>query len=129
MVVVGMGREAVAQAREVTSDVPQTVRDFYDLPVVGGWLEDNDAATRVDDAIDELPGKIDDRGVTRAVEDMVGGALSTGLVLAGTPAVLLGGGGLVAAVHRLLPHRWVNRADEIGHVFYMAIAQYFAGSL
>ncbi len=46
IVVVGMGPQAVAQARKVTSDVPQTVREFYDLPVVGGWLEDNDAATR-----------------------------------------------------------------------------------
>ena len=129
IVVVGMGPQAVAQARKVTSDVPQTVREFYDLPVVGGWLEDNDAATRVDEAIEELPGKISDRSVTRTVEDMVGGALSTVLVLAVTVAVLLDGEYLVAAVHRLLPHRWVNRADEIGHVFYMAIAQYFAGSL
>jgi putative heme transporter len=129
IVVVGMGPQAVAQARQVTSDVPQTVREFYDLPVVGGWLEDNDAATRVDEAIEELPGKINDRSVTRTVEDMVGGALSTVLVLALTVAVLLDGEHLVAAVHRLLPLRWVNRADEIGHVFYMAIAQYFAGSL
>jgi predicted PurR-regulated permease PerM len=129
IVVVGMGPQAVAQARKVTSDVPQTVREFYDLPVVGGWLDDNDAATRVDEAIEELPGKISDRNVTRTVEDMLGGALSTVLVLAVTVAVLLDGEYLVAAVHRLLPHRWVNRADEIGHVFYMAIAQYFAGSL
>ena len=42
--------QAVGQARRVTSDIPQTVREFYDLPIVGGWLEDNDAATRVDEA-------------------------------------------------------------------------------
>jgi predicted PurR-regulated permease PerM len=128
-VVVGMGPQAVDQARKVTSDIPQTVREFYDLPVVGGWLEDNDAATRVDEAIEELPGNISDRNVTSTIEGMVGGALSTVLVLAVTVAVLLDGEYLVAAVRRLVPHRWVNRADEIGHVFYMAIAQYFAGSL
>ncbi len=72
---------------------------------------------------------ISDRSVTRTVEGMVGGALSTVLVLAVTVAVLLDGEYLVAAVHRLLPHRWVKSADEIGHVLYMAIAQYFAGSL
>jgi predicted PurR-regulated permease PerM len=60
---------------------------------------------------------------------MVGGALSTVLVLGVTVAVLLDGDHLVAAIRRLVPLRWVNRADEIGHVFYMAIAQYFAGSL
>lgn len=128
-VVVGMGPQAVDQARKVTSDVPQTVREFYDLPVVGGWLEDNDAATRAAEAIEEVPGKISDRSVTRTVEGMVGGALSTVLVLGVTVAVLLDGDYLVAAIRRLVPHRWVNRVDEIGHVFYMAIAQYFAGSL
>jgi predicted PurR-regulated permease PerM len=128
-VVVGMGPEAVDQARKVTSDVPQTVREFYDLPVVGGWLEDNDAATRAAEEIEEAPGKISDRSVTRTVEGMVGGALSTVLVLGVTVAVLLDGDHLVAAIRRLVPLRWVNRADEIGHVFYMAIAQYFAGSL
>ena len=128
-VVVGMGPQAVDQARKVTSDVPQTVREFYDLPVVGGWLEDNDAATRAEEAIEELPGKISDRSVTRTVEGMVGGALSAVLVLAVTVAVLLDGEYLVAAIRRLVPPPWVKRADEVGHVFYMAIAQYFAGSL
>jgi predicted PurR-regulated permease PerM len=128
-VVVGMGPQAVDQARMVTSDVPQTVREFYDLPVVGGWLEDNDAATRAAEAIEEVPGKISDRSVTRTVEGMVGGALSTVLVLGVTVAVLLDGDYLVAAIRRLVSHRWVNRVDEIGQVFYMAIAQYFAGSL
>ena len=56
-VVVGMGPQAVDQARKVTSDVPQTVREFYDLPVVGGWLEDNDAATRAEEAIEDLPAR------------------------------------------------------------------------
>lgn len=128
-VVVGMGPQAVDQARKVTSDVPQTVREFYDLPVVGGWLDDNDAATRAAEAIEEVPGKINDESVTRTVEGLVGGALSTVLVLAVTVAVLLDGEYLVGAMRRLVPHRWVTRADEIGHVFYMAIAQYFAGSL
>ena len=128
-VVVGMGPQAVDQARKVTSDVPQTVREFYDLPVVGGWLEDNDAATRAEEAIEDLPGKISDRSVTRTVEGMVGGALSAVLVLAVTVAVLLDGEYLVGAIRRLVPPPWVKRADEVGHVFYMAIAQYFAGSL
>lgn len=128
-VVVGMGPQAVAQARSVTSDVPHTVREFYDLPVVGGWLEDEDAATWIDREIGQLPGRISDESVTSTVDGMLGGALSTVLVLAVTVAVLLDGEYLVASVRRLLPHGWVNRADEVGHVLYMAIAQYFGGSL
>ena len=50
---------------------------------------------------EEVPGKISDRSVTRTVEGMVGGALSTVLVLAVTVAVLLDGEYLVAAIRRL----------------------------
>jgi predicted PurR-regulated permease PerM len=128
-VVVVMGPRAVGQARDVSTDLPQTVREFYDLPAVGGWLEGNDAATRVDQAIKDLPGELSDESVTRTVESMIGGALTAVLVLAVTIAVLLDGEHLVATVRRLVPHRWVNRADEIGRVFYTATAQYFGGSL
>lgn len=128
-VVVVMGPQAVGQARALSTDLPQTVREFYDLPVVGGWLEGNDAATRVDQAIKDLPAGISDESVTRTVESLIGGALAALIVLAVTVAVLLDGEHLVAGVRRLLPHRWVDRADEIGRVFYIATAHYFGGSL
>jgi putative heme transporter len=128
-VVVIMGPQAVSQAREISSNLPATVEEFYDLPLVGGWLERNDAATRVDQAIKDLPGEISDESVTRTVESMVGGALTATLVLAVTLAVLLDGERIVASVRRLLPHRWVERADEVGRVFYVATAHYFGGSL
>jgi predicted PurR-regulated permease PerM len=128
-VVVVMGPQAADQAREVSTDLPQTVDEFYDLPVVGGWLERNDAAGRVDQAIKDLPGEVSDESVTRTVESMIGGALTAVLVLAVTVAVLLDGERLTASVRRTLPHRWLSRADEIGRVFYMALAQYFGGSL
>jgi predicted PurR-regulated permease PerM len=128
-VVVIMGPQAVSQAREISTNLPQTVEEFYDLPIVGSWLEDKDAATRVDQAIKDLPGEISDESVTRTVQSMIGGALAATLVLAVSIAVLLDGERLVAFVRRLLPYRWVNRADEVGRVFYMATAQYFGGSL
>ncbi len=128
-VVVIMGPQAVSQAREISTNLPATVEEFYDLPLVGGWLERNDAATRVDQAIKDLPGEISDESVTRTVESMVGGALTATLVLAVTLAVLLDGERIVASVRRLLPHRWLDRADEVGRVFYVATAHYFGGSL
>jgi predicted PurR-regulated permease PerM len=128
-VVVVMAPRAVEQAREVSTDVPQTVREFYDLPIVGGWLEGKDAATRADQAIKDLPGEISDESVARTVDGMIGGALTAVVVLAITIAVLLDGEYLVASVRRMIPHRWVDRADEIGRVFYTATAHYFGGSL
>ena len=124
-----MGPQAVRQARAISTDLPKTLRQFYDLPLVGGWLRDHDAATRVDQAIKNLPGTISDESVTKTVEGLIGGALSAMLVLAITIAVLFDGEHLVAAVRRTVPQRWVSRADEIGRVFYRATAQYFGGSL
>ena len=124
-----MGPQAADQARAISKDLPQTVAKFYDLPIVGGWLKDNDAATRVDNAIKNLPGTISDESVSRTVESLIGGALSAVIVLAIMIAVLLDGERIVAAVRRMLPDRWHHRADEIGRIFYKATAQYFGGSL
>jgi Predicted permease len=124
-----MGPQAANQARKVSSDLPNTVKQFYDLPVVGSWLEHHDAATRAQQAITDLPGNISDESLTRTVEGMVGGALSAVLVLAIAIAILLDGDFLIAGVRRQLPSRWVGRADEIARVVYTAMARYFGGSL
>ena len=124
-----MGPQAADQARKVSSDLPSTVRQFYDLPIVGGWLEHHDAATRAQQAITNLPGSISDESLTRTVEGMIGGALSAVLVLAIAIAILLDGDFLIARVRRQLPSRWVGRADEIARVVYTAVAKYFGGSL
>ena len=124
-----MGPQAADQARHISTDLPQTVRQFYDLPVVGGWLERQDAAAKVDQAVRDLPGNVSDKSVTDTVEGLIGGTLSTVFVVAVAIAVLLDGERLVAAVRRLLPRRWRARADQVGRVFYQATAQYFGGSL
>jgi predicted PurR-regulated permease PerM len=124
-----MGPQAADQARAISTNLPKTVRQFYDLPAVGGWLEHHDAASRVDQAVRDLPGSISDKSVTGTVEGLIGGALSAVFVLAVAIAVLLDGERLVTAARRLLPQRWHARADQIGRVFYEATAQYFGGSL
>lgn len=124
-----MGPQAANQARKVSSDLPSTVKQFYDLPIAGSWLEHHDAATRAQQAITDLPGNISDEGLTRTVEGMIGGALSAVLVLAIAIAILLDGDFLVAGVRRQLPSRWVGQADEIARVIYTAMAKYFGGSL
>jgi predicted PurR-regulated permease PerM len=124
-----MGPQAANQARKVSGDLPDTVRQFYDLPIVGSWLEQHDAATRAQRAITSLPGNISDESLTRTVEGMIGGALSAVLVLAIAIAILLDRDFLIASVRRQLPARWVGRADEIARVVYTATAKYFGGSL
>ena len=70
-----MGPQAADQARHISTDLPQTVRQFYDLPAIGGWLERQDAAAKVDQAVRDLPGNISDENVTDTVEGLIGGTL------------------------------------------------------
>ncbi len=129
LLVVVMGPKAATQARKLSSDLPKTVRQFYDLPAVGPWLQDQDAAGKVDQAVHELPSQISDASITSTVERLIGGVLSALLVVTIALAVLLDGEYLILLVRRLLPVKWLARADEIGRVFYVAIAHYFGGSL
>ena len=128
-VVVVMGPKAVEQAREISSDLPATVREFYDLPVVGSWLEQRDAAGEVEEAVRDLPSQLSDESIGSMVDSLVGGALTTLLVVTLAFAVLLDGEHLTHLVRRLLPVRWLDEADKVGRVLYLAIAQYFGGSL
>lgn len=129
MLVVVMGPKAIGQARKLSSDLPHTVREFYDLPVAGHWLQQNDAAGKVDRAVRELPAQISDESLGSTVESLIGGALTALLVVVVAFAVLLDGERLVAMVRRLLPIGWLEWADDIGRVFYVAVGHYFGGSL
>jgi putative heme transporter len=128
-VMVLMGPQAVRQAEDLGADLPKTVEEFYDLPVVGDWLASRDMSGRVEEAITELPAKVSDESVTTLVQNVIGGALTALILFAVTVAVLLDGEQLIATVRRRLPSRWVSRADQVGRVFYIAIGHYFGGSL
>ncbi|HEX2497774.1 MAG: AI-2E family transporter [Actinomycetes bacterium] len=128
-VMVLMGPQAVRQAEDLGADLPKTVEEFYDLPVVGDWLANRDMSGRVEEAIKELPAKVSDESVTTLVQNVIGGALTALILFAVTVAVLLDGEQLIATARRRLPSRWVGRADEVGRVFYIAIGHYFGGSL
>jgi predicted PurR-regulated permease PerM len=124
-----LGPPAVEQGQRFTRELPQTVRDFYDLPVIGHRLEEADAATRVQDWINELPARLDDETVGRYLDRAVGGvatALTIGIVAF---AVLLDGERLVARIRRLVPPSARDEADWIGRVVYRTLGNYFSGSL
>ena len=57
--VVLVGPPAVRQAERFGSELPQTVRDLYELPLVGDRLREADAATQVEEWADGLPGRLD----------------------------------------------------------------------
>ena len=68
---------AVEQASDFSEELPATVRDLYSWPIVGDRLEEADAAGEVEEAIADLPARIDDQTLAEFGERLLGGAFST----------------------------------------------------
>jgi predicted PurR-regulated permease PerM len=128
-IIVVLGPPAVREAGKFTSDIPSTVEDFYDFPIIGPKLERSDASQKVSDWIDRLPTRIDDDTIANAAQTIVGGVVTMLLVLITAIAVMMDGEAIVARSRRLLPPSRRERADRAGRIIYRSIGRYFAGSL
>ena len=124
-----LGPQAVDQAGQFGAELPATVEEFYSLPVVGSWLEDNDAAAKVQNWVDDLPSRIDDQTVRDTVNSLVGSIGSAVIVLAVAFAVMLDGEALVARARRLVPPSRRSEADRFARIIYSTFGRYFGGSL
>lgn len=124
-----MGPPAVRQAERFGSELPQTVRDLYPLPVVGPRLEKADAAGKVQEWAKGLPGQLDAQRVSSTARTVVDGTVAGFTVMLVAFVVLLDGEVLVRRVRLLVPERFQQRADDVGRVFYRVVGTYFAGSL
>lgn len=128
-VILVLGPPAINQARELTTNLPETVRELYELPIVGGRLEDADAASAVDRWVEDLPENVSTRSVTDAAESVLGGLATVVVVVVITFAALLDGERLVALFRNALPRHRRGQADRVGRVFYRVVGRYFGGSL
>lgn len=128
-VLVVLGPAAIDEAGNLRSDLPEVIEQAYTWPVVGERLADADVATRVDDAIDDLPTQLDDARLTRFAEDLLGGLLTTIVVLVTAVAVMLDGEGLVNRFRALVRPEHRARVESVGRVVYRTFGNYFAGSL
>ena len=129
-VVLLVGPPAVEQAQQFNEELPQTVQEFYELPLgIGSWLEEGDAAGKVETFVAEVPSQIDDETVTDAANSLVGGALGVAVVLAVTFAIMLDGEMLIARIRSLIPPRRRERADRFGRLMYNTFGNYFGGSV
>lgn len=124
-----MGPPAISQARQFADELPETVREMYDFPVVGERLREADAANEVEEWAAELPARIDGETIGRVMEGLVGGLAATVTVLLVAVALLIDGDALTRRFRRLLPEERRDAADRAGRIFYQVIGRYFAGSL
>jgi len=120
---------AVRQAQDFSDQLPETVRDFYTWPIVGDRLQKADAATRVEEWINDAPAKVDDRTLGQLGERLLGGVFSSVVVLVTALGVMIDGEIAVRRFRALVPPSRRDSADRLGRIVYATFGSYFAGSL
>lgn len=128
-VIVLLGPPAIREASAFGEDLPATVAQFYDFPVVGPQLRDADLAGRADDWLASIPGTITADNVARVVNRVILAVTSVVQVLLVTLALLLDGERLVDRTRRLIPAHLRPRAGAAADLVYDTVGRYFAGSL
>lgn len=127
--VVILGPAAVDQAGDFGRELPETVEAFYDLPVVGGWLEDADAVGKTEEWVDELPARIDEEAIQDVARRVVGGLMTGFIVLLVGITVLVDGDRLVRRLLEAIPDNVEPAAVRAGRIFYRTVGAYFSGSV
>ncbi|HKX70573.1 MAG TPA: AI-2E family transporter [Acidimicrobiales bacterium] len=129
VVVLLVAPAAIQQSREFSEELPSTVREFYSWPIVGPRLDEADAATKVEEWIEDAPARVDDATLADVGERLLGGVLSAVVVLITALGVLIDGEIVVRRFRVLVPARERGRADRLGRIVYATFGSYFAGSL
>jgi predicted PurR-regulated permease PerM len=124
-----LGPRAVDQAQRFSDELPTTLDELEQLPLIGRWLRGNEFADRAQEWIRSLPEEFTDERIAETASTLVSGLASVAIVVVVTLAVLIDGDYIVARFRRLLPHRQRERADEIGRVMYTTLGRYFGGSI
>lgn len=120
---------AVRQAAAFSDDLPSTLEQFYDFPVVGDRIAEADIADRSDEWLEQLPGTVTTDSVSDTMNRLVLGIASVVQVLLLTLAFILDGEALVARTRGIIPEHLWPRIDRGGTLVYDILGRYFAGSL
>ena len=98
------------------------------LPLIGGWLRDNEVGERVQESVRELPDQFTDERVAELASTLVSGVASVAIVTVLAIAVLIDGEDLLARFRRLLPApAGAGGRDRRDHL--PTLGRYFGGSI
>ena len=95
LLVLVLGPRAVEEARQFSDQLPETVDQLEELPLVGGWLRDNEVGERVQEWVRELPEQFTDERVAEVASTLVSGIASVAIVTVLAIAVLIDGENLL----------------------------------
>jgi predicted PurR-regulated permease PerM len=120
---------AVREASSFSRELPATLDQFSDFPIVGDRIAEAELADRSDRWLEELPGTITSDSVSELMRRVVLNVAGVVQVLLVTLALLLDGEAIVRRARALTPpHLW-PRLDRAGTLVYETLGRYFAGSL
>jgi predicted PurR-regulated permease PerM len=121
--------QATRSSSSLVKDAPDVVASLQNLPLIGHALENAHAATRVEDAIKDLPRRVaDSRVIDRAASvagDGVVGLFWTVVILL---SALVDGPRLVDVIASKIPARRRRQYVRLARAGQNAIARYAAGS-
>lgn len=129
LIVAVLGPRAVEEAGNFSEQLPRTLNEIEQLPLIGGWARDNDLAEKVQEWVRQLPQQFTDERIADVASSLVSGVVSVAVVSVVAIAALIDGEDLINRVRRLLPASRRPQADRIGRVMYRTIGRYFGGSI
>ena len=129
LLVAVLGPRAVDEAGRFSADLPETIDQLEDLPLVGGYLRDNEIAEKAQEWVRDLPEQFTDERVAEVAGTLVNGVVSVAIVVVVALAVLIDGENMLGRMRRLLTPARRAQADYVGGVMYRTLGRYFGGSV
>ena len=129
LLIVVLAPRAVTEASKFSEQLPDTINELEQLPLVGGYLRDNEIAEKAQQWVRELPEQFTDERVAEVAGTLVSGVASVAIVVVVAIAVLIDGEYLLARMRRLLTPPRRAQADYVGGVIYRTLGRYFGGSI
>jgi predicted PurR-regulated permease PerM len=121
----------IDQVQKFKKDVPKTVDQLGELPIIGPRLREADASKKVKKWIDELPRRFDVNStpVANAAGTIADGIVATLFALLLSISLVLDGERLVRMGRQLVPPRRRPEADRYAGLIYDIVGRYIAGTL
>jgi len=121
----------INQVQDFKKDVPKTVDQLGELPIIGPRLQEADASRKVRKWINDLPKRLDVNStpVANAAGTIADGIAATLVALLLAITLVLDGERLVKMGRQLVPPKRRADADHFAHLVYDIVGRYIAGTL